>query len=64
MIDRTLTRADIAHATAAIWNGQHGDGEIRRYIADAITDHDAGCIDADAADAIVQVAAFGEIIYG
>jgi len=54
----------IARATAAIWNGQHGDTEIRRYIADAIADHDAGCIDADAADAIMQVATFGEIIYG
>jgi hypothetical protein len=58
------THADIADAIAAIWNGQHGNGYIREYIADAINEHDAGHIDADAADAIIQVATLGDIVYG
>lgn len=58
------TRHDIARAIAEIWNGKHGNGYIREYIADAILHHDAGNIDADAADAIVQVAMYGEIVYG
>jgi hypothetical protein len=44
--------------------------EVHGYIKDSWTDRtpedgiDAGHIDADAADVIVQVACFGEIVYG
>jgi hypothetical protein len=37
---------------------------IRGYIVRAVLDGDPGCIDADAADAIVQVALHGELVYG
>lgn len=60
-------RADanlIALAIAEIWNGQHGNGYVAEYVRDAINEHDAGHIDADAADAIIQVATLREIVYG
>jgi hypothetical protein len=38
--------------------------EIRSSIYAAVTENDAGQIDATAADVIVQVAALGEIVYG
>ncbi len=45
-----------------------GDVEIASYnkeaIINAIMEKDAGCIDADAADVLVQVALFGEIVFG
>ncbi len=34
------------------------------YIRQALAEDDPGMIDAEAADMIVQVAAFGEIVYG
>ena len=38
--------------------------QIRQAIYAAVTENDAGQIDATAADVIVQVAAFDEIVYG
>lgn len=55
---------DIANAIARLWHGSIQCGYPRDYIIDAIADHDAGCIDADAADCILQAAAFGELVYG
>lgn len=37
---------------------------IRGYIATGVAENDAGNIDADCADVIVQAACFGEIVYG
>lgn len=37
---------------------------VKTYITRAIIDRDAGDIDSEAADAIVQVGLFGEIVYG
>ncbi len=39
-------------------------GEIRRYVESAIKENDLGWIDSYAADALLQVAIFGEIVYG
>ena len=65
-VDRyTFTPYIIATTIAAIWNGQHEiSREIRNDITDAIRDHDAAMIDADAADAILQIALYGTITYG
>ena len=38
--------------------------DIRKSVIDAYNTQDAGDIDAEAADVIVQAAVFGEIIYG
>lgn len=38
--------------------------DLRRLIAEASRENDAGDIDADAADCIVQAALFGELVYG
>lgn len=40
--------------------GQH----IREYVAQGVSERDAGHIDADAADVIVQAGLFGELVYG
>lgn len=37
---------------------------ITGYIRQAVQENDPGMIDADAADCIVQVAAFGQLVYG
>lgn len=37
---------------------------VKGYIVSAVLDRDPGMIDADAADAIVQVALHGELVYG
>jgi hypothetical protein len=38
--------------------------QIREWVLEAIVTNDAGSIDADAADVIVQCAVFGEVEYG
>lgn len=38
--------------------------DIRNYIVRAVCEGDAGMIDAEAADVLVQVALFGEIVFG
>ena len=37
---------------------------IRKYVYLAITESDAGHIDADAADCIIQAGVYGELVYG
>ena len=38
--------------------------QITGYIRQAVQENDPGIIDADAADCIVQIAAFGQLVYG
>lgn len=38
--------------------------QITGYIRQAVQENDPGMIDADAADCIVQIAAFGQLVYG
>jgi hypothetical protein len=57
----------IRAAVRQLANGEvQVNDQIRQWIRDSIGDQDnIGCyIDADAADVIVQVACFGEIVYG
>ena len=42
----------------------HPDWYIFHYVRDAVKENDLGCIDADAADVLVQYAALGEHRYG
>lgn len=49
-----------ARAVLAAYPKTQGAG----YIRQALAENDPGMIDAEAADMIVQVAVFGEIIYG
>lgn len=37
---------------------------VRRYVLNAVVEDDAGDIDAEVADCIAQVAAFGKVIFG
>lgn len=37
---------------------------IREYVSQGVSERDAGMIDADAADAIVQIGLFNELVYG
>lgn len=59
----TIRAADAmaaAHKVVDKYPNTRGAG----YIRTAIKDNDPGMIDAEAADMIVQVACFGEIVYG
>jgi len=59
-----LTAADIASAIGDIVSGKHGDGWCAREIRDAVLQSDAGNIDATGSEVILQVACYGDIIYG
>lgn len=70
---RRVTLDDIARAVNAIAKAPLSDPEpvalglhrqYRRQVVEASRENDAGDIDAGLADAIVQVAVFGEVIYG
>lgn len=55
----------IAHGFAAIReNDRICSAGLRALIVAADRSNDAGDVDADAADAIVQAALFGELVYG
>ena len=45
-------------------NQHMANNTITGYIRRAVQENDPGMIDADAADCIVQVAAFGKVLYG
>ena len=60
----TLTSSDIANAIGDIVSGKHGDGWCAREIRDAVLQSDAGNIDATGSEVILQVACYGDIIYG
>jgi hypothetical protein len=64
-IDHDTDKASIERAFTLIAEGRIDLwGEIRRYVESAIAENDLGWIDSYAADALLQVACFGEIIYG
>lgn len=65
-----LTPAKIRQAIVEVAEGKHTNDTVRDYVRSAF-DYwtpedgiDCGDIDADAADCIVQVACFGEVVYG
>ena len=63
-IDYDTDKASIEKAFTLIAEGRIDLwGEIRRYVESAIEENDLGWIDSYAADALLQVACFGEIIY-
>lgn len=45
-------------------NSHMANDTITGYIRRAVMENDPGMIDGDAADCIIQVAAFGEVVYG
>jgi hypothetical protein len=62
-----LDRAKIRHAVAVIMDRSNDldlHESYRQRISEAYRENDAGEIDADDADVIVQVAVFGNVIYG
>lgn len=60
-----LTLDDIARGIGKITRGDARiNPELRRLIDAASRENDAGDIDADAADAITQIALLGELTYG
>jgi hypothetical protein len=60
-----LTREDIESAMGKIFEGKMDiSSDIQQYVIQAIMTDDMGEIDGYAADAIIQVACFGSIIYG
>lgn len=60
-----LTKQDIERAIAMIFDNRVSTcPSIRDDVSLAIKESDMGYIDAYAADAIIQVACFGEVIYG
>lgn len=65
-----LTPAKIKEAVVEVAEGKHTNTTIRDYVRAAFANWtaeggiDCGDIDADAADCIVQVACFGELVYG
>lgn len=60
-----VTLDTIAHGIAVIRREEHlARVDIRTAILQADRYSDAGDIDADAADVIVQAALFGELVYG
>ena len=64
-IDHNTDKGAIERAFALIAEGRIDLwGEIRRYVELAIKEDDLGHIDSYAADALLQVACFGEVIYG
>lgn len=61
----TLTKQDIEKAMALITEDKVSiSPSIRSDVMSAIKENDYGYIDGYASDAIIQVACFGEIVYG
>jgi predicted MarR family transcription regulator len=60
-----IEMADMEKAIAKIMEGRVSISDsIRGDVTSAIREDDYGYIDSNAADAIVQIACFGEIVYG
>lgn len=65
-----VIKDQIRRAIVEVAEGQHTNDRIRDYVRSAFDNWteedgiDCGDIDADAADCIVQVACFGEVVYG
>jgi len=54
----------IATGVNAIIKGEHVRDDIKTYVKEGSRDNDAGMIDSDAADCIVQLGLFGKVVYG
>lgn len=67
---KEFTADQIRKAVVEIAEGKHTNDTIKGYVVAAFEDWtaddgiDCGHIDADAADAIIQVACFGSVVYG
>ena len=67
---KDITCEKVAHGIATIMQAGIEEGKriVRpstyQYILEALVSGDTGMIDADIADTIVQVALFGEVVYG
>jgi hypothetical protein len=63
--DFTLTYTDIVRAMMKLATGEVAvRSDIREQISNAFIDYDLSDIDGEGADVIVQVACFGDVIYG
>lgn len=60
----TITPLKVAKAIETVLGQEMVNSTICEYIIRGVKDNDAGDIDADAADCIAQVIAFGEVVYG
>lgn len=60
----TLTRDMVAPAIEKILNKRLVGSELMHYLMRGVMEGDAGDIDATLADCILQVALFGEVVYG
>ena len=61
----TVNHEDVVRGIQKLLNGEvHVNAAIREYIHRGVITNDAGNIDSDAADCIVQAAAFGDVVYG
>lgn len=59
-----VTEDKVAKALEKIMSGDMVGDYLMTYITRGIREQDAGDIDAEAADCIAQVIAFGELVYG
>lgn len=58
---KTIDYLDLKKVTRDVANGQYN---LREDIVQAVKSGDPGNIDAEAADCLVQIACFGEVVYG
>jgi hypothetical protein len=56
--------ADLERAAVLLRDSGSLNGVLQGYLATALRDRDAGMIDADLADCIVQFALLGEVVFG
>lgn len=66
-MSRTLAYQQVADALARVYAGEGNvDGTLAGYVRATLDDQDDPdeVIDSDAADAVIQVALFGEVLYG
>jgi hypothetical protein len=68
-VTKTLAYADIARVLLEIASGKYEVGYPREHAQQYLTtlqagDPDAGVIDSDIGDVVIQIAMFGELVYG
>lgn len=62
--EKTVDLAALAGAVQRVVSEGLMRDDLRDSVLHAVASGDAGSIDADGADALLQIAAFGEIVYG
>jgi hypothetical protein len=64
--EHRIDRSTVTRAFSRMRSGdvKHLPAEVRKRYVRAYREHDAGDIDAGAADNIVQIGLFGEVVYG